>query len=378
MSVYKPGKSPFWHYDFVWQGVRFHGSTGVTTRRAAERVEILKRREAAESGGKIDHTKGMTLDQAAGRWWEEVGHRRAGSRTVELRIETVLRLLGPKTPLVDIDGPAVAKAIEKRRGETYRRGKGRSAKRYPLSNATVNRDVIETLRPILRRAALKWGVKGLPAIAWKDLRLKEPPERIAYFTSEERQDWLDACEPVSRLALRLLLTYGLRFNELFFAPRAYDPDGPRLRLEARKGDVPHVLPIRKDDGREIAARVGRAQEAQLSSIWFEETPAGKLVEVSYGALHSRLRAAARRAGVSARCLIHTARHDAGTQLVRRGRNLLLAKSLLGHKDIRSTMRYAHALEEDLRAALDSESRNSPEPEMPETENPIEKQEAKKA
>ena len=33
MSVYKPKTSPYFHFDFVWQGRRFYGSTGARTKR---------------------------------------------------------------------------------------------------------------------------------------------------------------------------------------------------------------------------------------------------------------------------------------------------------------------------------------------------------
>ena len=48
MSVYKSKNSPYWQYDFQYQGVRFHGSTGTTQKRAAEAIERQKRTEVAQ------------------------------------------------------------------------------------------------------------------------------------------------------------------------------------------------------------------------------------------------------------------------------------------------------------------------------------------
>ena len=48
----------------------------------------------------------------------------------------------------------------------------------------------------------------------------------------------------------------------------------------------------------------------------------------------------------------------------------MARRLLGHLNIQSTMRYAHTLEDDLRSALDAEpSRNSPGDDAEENSNP---------
>ena len=81
------------------------------------------------------------------------------------------------------------------------------------------------------------------------------------------------------------------------------------------------------------------------------------MEVEYYALQSRLRAAAKRAGLTMSRLIHGARHHVGTAMLAETNDLALAKRLLGHADIKSTLRYAHALDGGLRAALNS--RDSP-------------------
>ena len=53
-----------------------------------------------------------------------------------------------------------------------------------------------------------------------------------------------------------------------------------------------------------------------------------------------IRKALRRAGL-ADCTIHTLRHTHATRLVQNGLTVYEVKSVLGHTDIRTTMRYAH-------------------------------------
>jgi integrase len=400
MSVYKPAKSRFWQYDFQAKGHRFHGSTGVETRRKAEGVERRLREEIA--AGKDPRDQVMTLDEAAGRWWLEVGQHLAGTVHIERRIGICLRLLGKSTPITEITTRTVSRAIETRRGETYTRAPDRPAAdgkpawiapRYPVSNATVNADIIITLRRILQRARKTWEVKDLPEIDWRALTLSEPAERIQYYTPVQRAAWLAECDSVTAAALQVLLTYGLRLSEVFFAPSDFDPgigqavdggDEPRLLIHKRKADVPHIVPLRRDDARDIAARAGRAKAAELDTIWFEQLPPApalakvtgrdpskiELVGLTYYGLQARLRSAARRAGIDGGRVIHGARHDAGTQILRRTKNIKVAQQLLGHKDIKSTLRYAHALEDELRAGLDSEPRNSPEAPADEAGQPL--------
>jgi integrase len=384
MSVYKPAKSRYWQYDFIIGGVRYHGSTGQLTRRAAEKAEEQERRRVAD--GSHGSREGVTLDQACGRWWDDVGQHRGDAVDVERRLERLIALIGGATPLKDIDADTVAEAIRKRRQIAYVKGKGAGATRYLPTPATVNRDVVDQLRPVLRYAEELWARKGLKLqpIRWGKLRLEEPAGLVKVYREDEQAAWRAECGPTVGLALELLLTYGPRFGELFFEPDDFDPDGPRLNIKSRmmpdgerrrgrKRDVgAHTIPLREEHAREIAARVGRAKSAKppLDHIWYlevkdEKTGAVTLEPLTYYGLQARLNSAAERAKVSPGRRIHGARHHAGTVVLRRSGNLKLSQRLLGHANIQSTMRYAHALEEDLRAALeggnDGLSRNNPEP-----------------
>lgn len=361
MSVYKASGSRFFQYDFVHKGVRFTGPTGQDTRRSAERVERQRREEAAL--GKLGAVSLYTLDEAAGRWWLEVGRYRKRPEDVKRRVAQVVDLIGAKTPIGGITTSTVAVAMEKRRGQTFTKAPGPKATAYSLSNGTVNKDIIQTLRPILNRAQRVWEAKGLPAINWKDLTLKEPPARARSYTAAQQTAWQAECDPAARYALRTLLTYGLRFGELFFPPNQFESDehGARITLmKGRKGDVPHVVPLREDDGRLLAALAGRARAAGLACIWFEVAADGELQALTYHGLHARLVSAAGRAGIDGGAVVHGTRHHAGTAIARRTGGLKAAKELLGHSSMASTQRYAHAVEQDLRDALELESRGYPE------------------
>ena len=374
MSVYKPAKSRFYQYDFVQKGRRFHGSTGVDSLRKAEAVERRRREEAALGlPGPHAGVANYTLDQAAGRWWDEVGSHRKDARSVDYRLRALLAIMGKTTLIGQVDTADVAEAIERRRGILFTRSKAKDARRYLPSNATVNRDIIETLRPILIRAQTHWtkaGEPALPIIGWRTLRLREPREIVRTYPPAERQAWLEQCDDVARLALDLLLTYGMRFGELFFALDAFEPDGPRLTwFKGRKGDVPHTVPLLARHAREIAARAGRARAAQLASIWFVEetdkTGRTHLRGVTYGGLEARISSAADRAKIKPGRRIHGARHHAGTAILKSTNNIKTAQRLLGHSNIASTARYLHAMEDDVRdglAAIEAadNSRNSPE------------------
>ena len=380
MSVYKPKQSKVWQFDFVVQGRRYHGSTGQHTQRAAEAVERKKRQDAAL--GRLSDGSQMSLDVAADRWWMERGAALSDAADVQVRLGRLAELIGPNMRLSEIDQECVARAIETRRGTAFRRSSAKGAKEYLPANATVNRDVIGTLRPVLKRAATHWGAKGLPEIDWRELHLSEPRETVRVYSDGEQDRWIDEARRTGwydgrtpredaadvSLAVELILTYGLRLGELFFPPSAYDPSGPRLAwTKGRKGDVPHVVPLLEEHATQIAILVGRALAANLEHIWFwEGRPDSKgqrkLISIEPGGLSTRINNAAERAGIAPGRRIHGARHHAGTMTYRETGDIKAVQGLLGHLDLKSTNRYVHAGESKVRASLEAraKSRNSPE------------------
>jgi len=135
---------------------------GRTNRREAEKIEREKR-DALKSEYAKTRTfadSSMTIDEACGRYWTEVGA--ASHRDIDWYCQFIIRHLGADRPIRDITDGDVARLLAARRKELVSYPKmiaGKKAKeRTPklVSNATVNRSVIDPLRRILRRAAVKW------------------------------------------------------------------------------------------------------------------------------------------------------------------------------------------------------------------------------
>jgi len=344
MGVYRKGR--YWHYDFVIRGRRYFGSTGQESKRAAEAVERTRRLEAATGIGA--DAGDLTLDLAASRYYDEVNSTLDERTDLLRRLRVVLECVGKGKLLKEIDTATIAEAIRKRR-----KYPGRSP-----APATINRDLIDhTLRPLLNRARKVWGARTLPAIDWRSVRLREPKGIVREYSDAELEAWRTGLEPVPRFALDLMLTYGLRFGELFFFPGAVDGKAMRLTINAvlnRDGDIKT-----RKSGHSLSLPL-RAEHARLLAAMASTRKADQTVfDFTYWGLHSRLSTAASRAGLGERA-IHGARHHAATKLLRSTGNLKLTQNLLGHASIQSTMRYAHASEADLRAAINGLSPACPE------------------
>lgn len=368
MSVYQPKNSTFWHYDFQYKGHRLHGSTGKTTRAEAKKVEKLYRDEAIRSvaTGEINRPKVdiPSLDVAAAEWWDYKGATLASADTLEPRIELAVRLVGKLKPINEITTSDIAKAIQKRRGILTR---GR-----PIKDATANRDIIDTLRPIIRRQQklLNDGSGPqvfFPVIDWAEVRLAEPKPKPRDFTPAEIGDFQSALADHWQDFVHIEKRYGLRLAEMFFKPTDVEPEACRLLLRDRKGDDDHYVPLAPADAAMLAARAGRAKAAKLDTVWFRQLKSGKLKALTYNAAKWALRRAMRASGLHASKGAkgsHDLRHHAAMTALRASKSLRGVQRLLGHADIKSTLVYAHAMEEDVREIVELVSRNSPEPVTP--------------
>lgn len=370
MSVYKPAKSRFWQYDFQHKGRRFHGSTGVEGKRDAEAVERRIRIQAAK--GELGDASRMTLDVAVSKWWDEKGSTLKGGERLEARLARMIALVGPNTPLSEITTEAVGRAIQKRRGQTLTKSKAKGAKAYLPSNSTVNRDMIDSLRPVLNRARKAWGAK-LPVIDWAELRMAEPKPKPKEFAGDELALVLAEVQPHWHDMVNFAARYGCRLSELFFSLDDLDVSdiaNARVRLRDRKAGDDHTIPLLPEDAAMLAARAGRARKAEIQTVWFREVASKlkgrppRVVALTYNGAAIALRRAMERSGLKASKGMrgaHDLRHHSAMQMLRTTGNLRVAQRLLGHADIKSTLVYAHAVEADVRAGLAALSRNSPEP-----------------
>lgn len=343
MSVYKRPGSPYFHFDFRRQGRRFYGSTGVETRRAAEAVERGLKEKAAR--GELGTEADMTLNAAAERWWQEKGKGLRSSKDVDYRLAEAVRLVGKGVMLTEITTARLAKAIEKRRGILIA---GR-----PPSNATVNHAIVRTIRPILRRASKVWEIPGLKVIDWGALLLPEPKPTAREFAAGELDAFKAAAPEHWHAFIDFMAGYGPRLGEMFFPPDDVAEGGVRVTFRRRKAGDDHVMTLLPKDAALMAARVSQARAAGLSTVWFRSGPRGRLVALTYQDAIRELHKALRKSGLKASrgARIHDLRHHAGTAMVRATGNLKLAQKLLGHANIQSTMRYAHASDADLLAGL---------------------------
>lgn len=344
MSVYKPAKSRFWHYDFQHKGCRYHGSSGCTSKRDAERYEAEIRRKVALG----ESTKPpITVDHACGAWFETKGRHQRSCATTEYQLDNLAQGLGKNRWLHDLTLRDLDKYIAKRRAS--------------VSNASVNRETA-----LLRRVCNWCQARGydVPSIDWREIRLKEKAPETRILSAEEEARLFAVLPESLRPLVEFALISGQRKAEIVTL-RWSDVDLVNARATvSTKGGQRHTFPLTP----RLAAII-RAQPkvcAQVFTYKAEKSAPkrkdraqrikGERYPFSKQGWDRKWRKALAEAGIEG-FRFHDTRHTALTRLG----SIEAAQRLANHSDIRTTRRYFHTSEDDVRKLMAAaESRNSPE------------------
>jgi integrase len=357
LSVYKPAKSPFYAYDFQIRGVRFSGSTECTSKRDAEAFERVRKDEARIEVKALiakEHAP-LNFATAAARYYLQVGQhlRGDGPKNCKWSIEWLEREIGSGTLLTSIDEATVARLVGIRRGEG-------------VKPATVNRSMTEPLRKILNRARDTWSQKVVK-IDWKRHMLSEPKERVREMSHSEEFSLFAELRPDYQAVVRFAMQSGCRLCEIvpgkeFPGLRWADVDWSGRKITVLgKGRVLGTIPISPGIRELLFPLQGNNGDFVFTYI-AQKTRDGRIKGRSYPMTREGLKTEWRRAKLDAKLLdyrFHDNRHTAATGILRATGNLKAVQKLLRHTDVSTTAKYAHALIDDVRDAMEAgeKSRN---------------------
>lgn len=352
MSVYKPAKSKFWHFDFQFDRHRYHGSTGCSSKRDAERFEERKRREVAIGEKVKPH---ISIDDACGAWWLAKGQFLRSEATVSYQLANLAQGLGKSMLLADMTLKGLDEYIARRRAK--------------VKNSSVNRETA------LLRRVIKWAdARGYdtPALAWDEIKLREPKPVTRVLTNLEEADLFAKLPDSLKSLVAFALLSGQRKAEIV-AMRWADVDMANMRATVwAKGQKPHSFPLTP---RMVAIIANQPKECPQVFTYVAERSAprrgdrpqrikGVRYPFSKQGWDRKWRKAVKDAGLTG-YRFHDNRHTAAT----RTQSIEIANILLGHSDMRTTGRYFHPSEDRVREVLiAAESRNSPEPATESSEN----------
>jgi len=349
MTVYKPAKSPYFHMDFQFRGTRHCQSTGCTSKREAEAFERRYRHDLANPAGQ---THPITVDEAAGLYADRTRPLPSWP-TAEYILAALVKGLRKQTQLAAITQRDLQNHFAKRRA-------GRS-------NASINRE-IDVARAVWRCAEeAKYAIGEMPN--WKALYLRVPAAPPTELTLEQEGKVFAAIPEDARDVVRFALISGWRQAEVI-GLRWSDVDlgQAEARTKVKGGDIV-VRPLNSALVALIAnqPKVGPFVFTYVCRVACRAK--GKKPGRRKGERYPFTVTALRRRWYEARAVaelqgfrFHDLRHTAATRILRATQNLATTAKVLSHKNLKTTLRYAHVLDDDIRRAQDAAmSRTIPEP-----------------
>ena len=240
------------------------------------------------------------------------------------RWRSCLALLGPSTPVAEVRYAAMERLTEALRAQ----------KKY--SNKTVNRYLM-TVSKALRWAWQQEKIQSMPPVPRLDegegrttyLRLTEIPEFLSWLRANER--------PTTALCLEILLITGMRAGEfLSITPDNIEFDSDNectIRLSADKTKTGHSRSVPLPGG------LGK----RLADLAASGMP-------DYDLLLRACHRACAGVGTKDDIGLHGLRHTAATIMTAKKIPSLTVAKLLGHRNLATTQRYAHATDDALRDA----------------------------
>jgi site-specific recombinase XerD len=191
-------------------------------------------------------------------------------------------------------------------------------------------------------AATKFLYRVTLEMPWRDEDFPRPqpvpPKVPTVLSQDEVQRFLDAISGVKyRTVVMLCYGAGLRISEAV-ALKIADIDSSRMVLQIDNGK----------GGRQRLAALSPRLLMVLRSYYRAVRPAGPWLfpswrsdaHISQGSVQTACRDAMYQAGLTKRVTPHALRHSFATHLLESGEDTRVIQALLGHRDIRTTARYA--------------------------------------
>lgn len=363
--LYKRGEIYHAYYSFVCengQRIQLRETTGFTSLEQAERhciqrVAELQKKSSQQASGELP---GITLDEAFGRYFFERGQYQSLPQQIATRLNNLKKDL-QISYLHEITEPILNNIIVK-----YKK---------TLSNSTINR-YLALLSVVINLAADEWKVRT-SHIKISKFKLKEPAENIKFL-----KDWSVAQKIINNAAEHLkpiiytALYTGLRegnilrlewdnidFSNNTITVKVKDrmksggknhtiPIIPQLRtiLESQPRICKYVFTFNKRPIKSISR--------SWHSIFYKYVPVSKpgpedVIENRKTAKGIITYKRVLRDPSLPYVNFHTLRHTAATWILKKTNNLRITKEILGHSDIKTTLKYAHVLDEEKRNALNA-------------------------
>lgn len=300
----------------------------------------------------------LILDIATGRYWTEVGQHHAGSTDTWRDLERLNTYLGKDKRLDEITDRDVAALVAWRRQQTVtvitkdKDGNEVCKPLRPISPSTVNRSTTGVLKKLFTRAKRTWRYQFPNEPHWSAHWLDEPEERVRELHAEEAAALEAAVRTDYEPWFQFVRLTGLRRNETLIRWTNVNWKTGQIRVIG-KGKRWVTTPITPAVKAVLEPLKGHHDEWVFTYVCRrtrDEQVKGKRYPITVATAKVEWRRQRARANVQD-FRFHDIRHDVATKLLRKTGNLKLVQRALNHRDIKTTVKYAHVLDDEVAAAL---------------------------
>lgn len=369
MSVYQDKKSGNWYFRLCIRGKRYHRSIPeATCKKDAEmylnafKIDLLR--------GKldlIDDVGSMLFKKLVDKYIEYSETNNLSYKTTVTKAKKFAERWGNRQ-LRDISPMDIEKYRSERKKEIRRKAKeikGKKIEEKYISPTTINRD-IEVLRKMFNIAIDNGWLGKNPCSSIKKLRQENNLER--YLTPEEERRLFRACEgdfsyiEDTKERERIEKTYGDHFKYMkpiiICALHTGMRKGEIITLEWRCVDLEdnYITLLNTKNGKKRKVPINSLLKNVLEELY--KVKSGPYVfynpatDTKYFDLKRSFNSLCNIAKVEG-FRFHDLRHSSATRMVASGVDIITVKELLGHSDIHTTMRYAHAIKEQKLKAVEA-------------------------
>jgi integrase len=323
--LYRRGKT--WHYDFTVAGRRQRGTTHQTSESRARKVESKLIEEAERRGPSAVLRRAPLLCDFAPRFLDWVDH----ARHLAPKSRRYYRMGWNQIRGTPLMGMNLDRITTEELDSLALEG----------SPSYVNQG-LRTLRRLLGKAAEWKVIAAAPAVKL----MKEVGREITIDRETEARLLAVAKQPMKDVLIMIQDT-GMRPDEVF-----------RIRVE--NIDWTRRLIFNPSGKTKAARRYVPISERMLDLLmlrcsgkregWLFPSPravGGHLTTVA-----KQFRDARSEAGLSERLVLYCARHTFGTAAYEATGNLAMVMNVMGHTDVRTSMRYQHPALDSVREAID--------------------------
>ena len=347
--------------------VQFRTSTGCVSETEAakyclKRIAELQKKAKQQASGELPS---ITLDEAFDRYFEEKAQFQSKPDNILSRLSNIKTNLGV-TYLHEIDKQILSNFV--------------ALRRKTVKNGTINRE-LSIISAIKNLADEFWEVKTNKANPLK-FKLSEPAENIKYL-----KDWdvakaiIDKAQPHLKPIIYTALYTGLRRGNILslqWEQIDFKNDTITVKVKDKNtvGGKNHVIPMIKQlkDILQALPRINKyvfnyngMPITDIKHSW--RSIFYKFVEINPKDIHKDDVIEYRKRIKDGKTVLvpykqtlidpnlpytnfHTLRHTAMTWIVKSTGDIRVAQKIAGHADIKTTVKYAHVLDEQKRSALE--------------------------